>query len=132
MTNSLDVINVKMNVPTLDDTMPDNERLVRAIKKQTGIKKVRMPYSVLRKISYVFRESNFEVQCVIRSTENDIFIYDVYKKDEKVVIGGLAIDIGTTTVSALLIDMKSGEILGKASSGNGQIRYGADVINLYY
>ncbi len=129
LTNSLDVINVKMNVPTLDDTMPDNERLVRAIKKQTGIKKVRMPYSVLRKISYVFRESNFEVQCVIRSTENDIFIYDVYKKDEKVVIGGLAIDIGTTTVSALLIDMKSGEILGKASSGNGQIRYGADVIN---
>ncbi|MFR4819866.1 MAG: ASKHA domain-containing protein, partial [Blautia stercoris] len=129
LTNSLDVINVKMNVPTLDDTMPDNERLVRAIKKQTGIKKVRMPYSVLRKISYVFRESNFEVQCVIRSTENDIFIYDVYKKDEKVVIGGLAVDIGTTTVSALLIDMKSGEILGKASSGNGQIRYGADVIN---
>ena len=129
LTNSLDVINVKMNVPTLDDTMPDNERLVRAIKKQTGIKKVRMPYSVLRKISYVFRDSNFEVQCVIRSTENDIFIYDVYKKDEKVVIGGLAIDIGTTTVSALLIDMKSGEILGKASSGNGQIRYGADVIN---
>ena len=40
LTNSLDVINVKMNVPTLDDTMPDNERLVRAIKKQTGIKKV--------------------------------------------------------------------------------------------
>ena len=41
----------------------------------------------------------------------------------------LAIDIGTTTVSALLIDMKDGHIFAKASSGNGQIRFGADVIN---
>lgn len=38
MTNSLDVINVKMNVPTLDDTMPDNERLVRAIKNRQELK----------------------------------------------------------------------------------------------
>ena len=127
--NSLEVISVKMNVPTLDDTMPDNERFRRAIKKQTGIPMVRIPYSVLRKISVVFRESDFDVQCVIRRTEQDIFVYDVYKKEEPVVIGGLAIDIGTTTVSALLINMQTGEILGKASSGNGQIRYGADVIN---
>lgn len=45
------------------------------------------------------------------------------------VIGGLAVDIGTTTVSGLIINMETGEIIGKASSGNGQIRYGADVIN---
>ena len=44
-------------------------------------------------------------------------------------MGGLAVDIGTTTVSAVIIDMATGEILAKSSSGNGQIRYGADVIN---
>ena len=44
-------------------------------------------------------------------------MYDIYGRDEKVVIGGLAIDIGTTTVSALLINMQTGEILGKASAG---------------
>ncbi len=42
---------------------------------------------------------------------------------------GVAIDIGTTTVAAALIDIDTGEILGKASLGNCQIRYGADVIN---
>jgi uncharacterized 2Fe-2S/4Fe-4S cluster protein (DUF4445 family) len=42
---------------------------------------------------------------------------------------GLAIDIGTTTVSALLADLSSGEIISAGSAGNGQIRYGADVIN---
>ncbi len=44
-------------------------------------------------------------------------------------MGGLAVDIGTTTVSAVIINMATGEILAKSSSGNGQIRYGADVIN---
>lgn len=42
---------------------------------------------------------------------------------------GVAIDIGTTTVAAVLADMATGDIIGKASVGNGQIRYGADVIN---
>ena len=31
--NSLDVIELDMNEPSLDDTMPDNERLTRALKK---------------------------------------------------------------------------------------------------
>ena len=42
---------------------------------------------------------------------------------------GLAVDIGTTTCAAALLDLQSGAVLAKASAGNGQIRYGADVIN---
>jgi len=42
---------------------------------------------------------------------------------------GLAVDIGTTSVSALLVDIESGQIMAKATTGNGQIRYGADVIH---
>ncbi|AWY99452.1 MULTISPECIES: corrinoid activation/regeneration protein AcsV [Blautia] len=130
LTNSMEILEISMEVPSLDDTMPDNERLVRAIKKQTGATSVRLPYQVLTKMARVFRDSHFEVRCVARtSSAGDIFVYDVYPKDAEVVIGGLAIDIGTTTVSALLINMLTGEIIGKASAGNGQIRYGADVIN---
>ena len=42
---------------------------------------------------------------------------------------GIAVDIGTTTVSAALIELDSGRIAARSSAGNGQIRYGADVIN---
>ena len=128
-TNSLSKIQIEMEEPSLDDTMPDNERLMRAIKRETGISLVKIPYSVLRKLPDVLREYSFKVQCVIRKTEKDIFVYDVMGPEDEAVLGGLAIDIGTTTVSALIINMESGEIIGKASSGNGQIRYGADVIN---
>ena len=42
---------------------------------------------------------------------------------------GVAIDIGTTTVGAAMLDLRTGALLSKASAGNAQIRYGADVIN---
>ena len=42
---------------------------------------------------------------------------------------GIAVDIGTTTVTAALIRLSDGQVAAKASTGNGQIRYGADVIN---
>ncbi len=41
---------------------------------------------------------------------------------------GLAIDIGTTTIVILLVDLTSGEILGKASGLNRQITYGETLI----
>lgn len=127
--NSLDIVELTMDVPSLDDTMPDNERLVRALKKFMNLKQVRVPYAVLKKLPDVLRENNYAVKCVLRTTPNDMFVYDIFGQDEKVVIGGLAIDIGTTTVSGVLINMETGEILAKASAGNGQIRFGADVIN---
>lgn len=128
--NDMELIDITMDVPTLDDTMPDNERLMRALKKQTGASMVRLPYTVIRKLAEVLRKGNFAVRCVAgKSGSDNLFVYDIFPKEDDVVIGGVAIDIGTTTVTALLIDMLTGEILGKASSGNGQIRYGADVIN---
>ena len=127
--NSLEVVDVLMDVPSLDDTMPDNERLTRALRKYLNINSVRIPYVVLKKLPDVLRENNFAVKCVIRATSDDMYVYDIFGKDEDVVIGGLAIDIGTTTVSAVLINMENGEILAKSSAGNGQIRFGADVIN---
>ena len=127
--NSLEVVDVLMDVPSLDDTMPDNERLTRALRKYLNINRVRIPYVVLKKLPDVLRENNFAVKCVIRATSDDMFVYDIFGKDEDIIIGGLAVDIGTTTVSAVLINMENGEILAKSSAGNGQIRFGADVIN---
>ena len=127
--NSLEVVDVVMTPPSLDDTMPDNERLTRALRKYLNISRVRIPYAVLKKLPDVLRENNFAVKCVIRATSDDMFVYDIFGKDEDVVIGGLAVDIGTTTVSAVLINMENGDILAKSSAGNGQIRFGADVIN---
>ena len=119
LTNSLDVVELQMDIPSLDDTMPDNERLTRALQKFMNLKRVRIPYAVLKKLPDVLRESKFSVKCVVRTAPNDMYVYDIFDSKKDVVIGGLAVDIGTTTVSAVLINMETGEILAKSSSGNG-------------
>ena len=45
---------------------------------------------------------------------------------------GLAVDVGTTKIVAYLVDLESGEILGKESDLNGQLPYGEDVISRVY
>lgn len=65
MENPMELLKVSMCAPSLDDTMPDNERLLRAVKRETGVKRVRMPYTVLKKLPFVLRNSGFCVQCVV-------------------------------------------------------------------
>lgn len=127
--NDLEVVGVTMDPPSLDDTMPDNERLVWAVEAACGVEKVKLTFNVLKKLAQVLRESSFDVQCIVRRSENKVEVLDILPAGEEAKVCGLAIDIGTTTVSALIINMLDGSILAKASSGNGQIRYGADVIN---
>ena len=127
--NDMKIVSLKMSEPTLDDTMPDNERFTRALRAETGVNVIRISYTALNKLAFVLRESHFDIQVVLRETAKDLFVYDVFEKEKNVIVGGMAVDIGTTTVSAIIIDMLTGEILAKGSAGNGQIRYGADVIN---
>ncbi len=127
--NDLEVVSVTMEAPSLDDTMPDNERLTWAVEAACGVSKVKLTFAVLKKLSEVLRASSFDVQCVVRKTGDKAEVLDILPSGQEAKVCGLAVDIGTTTVSALIINMLDGTILAKASAGNGQIRYGADVIN---
>lgn len=123
------VVELQLDAPSLDDTMPDNERVSRAIEAATGTEFVKLSFFTLQKLAAVLRESNFHVKCIVKKSAKGLFVYDVLPAAEEAVVGGLAVDIGTTTVSAVIVNLLDGKILAKASSGNGQIRYGADVIN---
>ncbi len=119
---------LQMSEPTEDDTMPDNERLTWAVQDALGVEKVEIPYFVMVKLASTLRSHGFSV-CVKGELAGDTFrCMDICSSDDKMIVG-CAIDIGTTTVSMVLADLETGKILAKGSSGNGQIRYGADVIN---
>ena len=127
-TNSFRAVQLQMSAPTEDDTMPDIERLTWAIQAETGCEKVHVPYTVMVKLASTLREHDFAV-CVKGELCGGVFTCMELGAYEDTAIVGCAIDIGTTTVSMVLVDLHSGKLLAKGSSGNGQIRYGADVIN---
>ncbi|MDR3315006.1 MAG: ASKHA domain-containing protein [Coriobacteriales bacterium] len=121
---------VSLSVPTLDDAQADQERLLHALAGSTGVSEERISVGIgaLRVLPHALRETDFTVVATIQTESNgNLTILDVSSKNEAPL--GLAIDIGTTTVSALLTDLSTGQILASGSAGNGQIRFGADVIN---
>ncbi|MDR2502105.1 MAG: 2Fe-2S iron-sulfur cluster binding domain-containing protein, partial [Oscillospiraceae bacterium] len=123
-------IQLELSPPTLSDTMPDNERLSRAVFSATGALNVSIRYSLLNKLPDMLRENGWRVRCMLMDNgRGKIRILDLTTYDDPSPMCGLAIDIGTTTISALLVDLETGRIINKGSTGNGQIRFGADVIN---
>ena len=127
-TNDFLALDITMDTPSLEDTMPDNERLTWAIKAQTGAENVKIPFPVMVRLAHVLRENDFHV-CIKGALKDGIFSCMEICDPADTSLVGCAIDIGTTTVTMVLVDLQSGKILAKGSSGNGQIRYGADVIN---
>ena len=127
-TNNYRAVELTMAEPTEDDTMPDNERLTWAIQAELGVANVQIPYAVMVKLASTLREQNFHVTVKGELVGDTFRCMEITSADDKALVG-CAIDIGTTTVSMVLVDLESGSILAKGSSGNGQIRFGADVIN---
>ena len=120
---------LELSEPTLDDTMPDTERLALAAQDAfDGCTEVKLTYHTVKKLAKTLRDANFKVQIAGTLDMGVLTVMDVTGKLDAPMIG-CAIDIGTTTVTGVLLNLETGEVVAKASSGNGQIRYGADVIN---
>ena len=126
--NHFKALDLTMAEPTLDDTMPDNERLTWAIQDALGVEEVTIPFGVMVKLATTLRQNHFHVCVKGAHKDNTFYCMEICSPDDQRIVG-CAIDIGTTTVTMVLTDLETGKLLAKGSSGNGQIRFGADVIN---
>ena len=127
-TNKFVCLDVTMEAPSLEDTMPDSERLTRVVQALTGAEQVKIPFCVMAKLAFTLRRHDFHVSLKGFQEGNSFRCMEISGPEDTALVG-CAIDIGTTTVTMVLMDLVTGKILAKGSSGNGQIRYGADVIN---
>ena len=124
---------VELSPPSLDDALADRERFTAALAAALSINEDQIDLSLfaLRRLPHIVRQANFAVSAIFRREESGtITVLDLVPGSQSnPLIAGLAIDIGTTTVSMLLVDLTTGNPLSAASGGNAQIRFGADVIN---
>lgn len=120
---------IELEAPSLDDNISDVDRLERQVRQDFGIDGIDFRLDILRKIPKVLREKNFKVTLTYVRKKNKITILNIEPGNKEGELYGLAIDIGTTSVVVCLVNLITSEVIEKASSGNAQIRYGADVIN---
>lgn len=123
------VMRVNLKEPTYDDNRDDVSRLETEL-AQNGYSKIEIPMGLMRKISEVLRTSNWSPWLVFEILEpKAMHIRLIDMSPDQIKPLGLAIDIGTTTVTTYLVDLETGEVIGSAAEYNQQISRGEDVIS---
>lgn len=123
------IVQLTLSPPDLQDNIDDANRLLLALKKEIGCSDCTVPLTVLRKLPEALRADNFKVSVVMLEVNGRVEVLAVEPGHSRLPLYGLAVDIGTTTVAAYLIDMIEGRIVATAGTHNSQAKFGDDVIS---
>jgi uncharacterized 2Fe-2S/4Fe-4S cluster protein (DUF4445 family) len=116
--------------PSMDDQTDDWSRLQRALRSE-GIESPQISLGLLRQLGRVLRQDNWQVTVIVDKVASLAapVIIDIRPGHVDLPLHGLAIDIGTTTVTVWLVDLLTGQLLAQAAEYNRQIQRGEDVIS---
>lgn len=129
---------VQVSEPSLQDLRSDATRLIDAVlpnapgchghdDDSAGTVKgeVTLATDLLSKLPSLFRNNGYAATAVCHSGR----IFALEAGDTRAALYGAAVDLGTTTVVAQLVDLTTGKTVGTASANNPQVAFGDDVIS---
>jgi len=122
-------IYLDMPTPSIDDPLADLQRLYQAIRRLREAPIMQMGLAQTRRIAKVLRESNWSVTVLLGQRGGTLEVVSVEAGDTSQRNYAVAVDIGTTTIVAHLVDLCSGETRAAEAMYNPQIKYGEDVIS---
>jgi uncharacterized 2Fe-2S/4Fe-4S cluster protein (DUF4445 family) len=124
----INVWNLTVPPPTLEDKYGDLKRLQRELLKVSGISFTDAEYLVIKKITGL-----------LKNYEHAVSVYTFHNGHGKIIdckpplntngLFGLAVDIGTTTVALCLVNLSNGRILFNKTILNLQRSCGEDIIS---
>ncbi|MFH1104276.1 MAG: ASKHA domain-containing protein [Actinomycetota bacterium] len=123
-----------LSPPSKDDQTDDWGRLETALRRATGVSRLDASLEQIRHLGSVLRSSDWQIALTYdggRDEDGTAQLIRVQRavEAEGEPLCGLAIDIGTTTVTVWLVDLVSGQVMHQASEYNQQITRGEDVIS---
>ena len=120
---------LELERPSLEDKISDLERLEREIEKVIkGISSLHSSLANIKPISELLRDSAWKITVTLAKKNEAAEIMQVEPGNTSGNNFGVVFDIGTTTVSAQLIDLVNKKILGTKATYNKQAAFGSDVI----
>ena len=128
---TIQVVPLTLPQPTMTDSIDDVARLERGL-SAAGIRSVDIALPALRVLGQQLRDADWQVTAVLEHgtwQHPDAPPRLIGLRQQSAIVCGIAIDIGTTTVSVRLLDLEHGTLIDGASEYNGQITRGEDVIS---
>jgi len=130
-------VSLRLSPPTMDDQTDDWSRLRWGIEQATGRGNVLVSLPMLRSIGETLRQNDWQVTAVLDQprweccADCPVRLVDLQpgQLPDDCPLWGIAVDIGTTTVSLWLVDLITGRVHAQVAEYNQQITRGEDVIS---
>jgi uncharacterized 2Fe-2S/4Fe-4S cluster protein (DUF4445 family) len=118
--------NIDLVAPKLHDmTTGDNERVLKFLEEDYGLKELVFDFTVLKDLQDILRKGDWKATVTIWMDREIIKVEPGFED----ACYGLAVDIGTTTCVGYLTDLNTGKVVNTESIMNPQVPYGEDVMS---
>lgn len=115
---------LELSLPSLKDPKSDVKRILDYLKEKNN-KNYKLDTNLIYELQEILLKHDYKITVTIFNDE----IIKIQGNNHENENYAIAIDIGTTTVAAYLINLVNGEIIDTKSNLNLQKKYGADVIS---
>ncbi|UCG81749.1 MAG: 2Fe-2S iron-sulfur cluster binding domain-containing protein, partial [Desulfobacterales bacterium] len=127
---------VELTPPTLKDNVGDLSRFSAGLRLQHHIEDISVDIRCLKGMPDILRNSDWSVTATLMADPAQESLLSPKNRNRPLrlvrIEGGdtsgqnlaVALDVGTTTISAELIDLKAGRVMAGHAEYNGQIQYG--------
>jgi uncharacterized 2Fe-2S/4Fe-4S cluster protein (DUF4445 family) len=119
---------VKMSPPTVHDNTADHERLYFAIREKVDAPIMQTGFRILQRLSKILRQAKYEVAVTIGRRGGTTEVIEVEPGRRCETNYAVAVDLGTTTVVAHLVDLTNATTVDTEATYNSQINFGEDYI----
>ena len=115
--------------PRLEDGLSDVDRLLRALRAETGERRVEVPLPIVRTLAGSLRGNGGEVTVTLLQDAGADYVIAVEPGRHAEPSLGVAIDVGTTTIAVQMVSLATGRPAATRIDYNAQISCGLDVIS---
>ena len=118
---------LKLPRPSLDDSLSDQSRLFREIRRRRPAPIMQLGLKVLRSLPKLLREADWKVTVTLGWRGGTLEVLQVEPGDASGRNLGVAVDVGTSTVVAHLLDLDTTERIDAEAVYNSQRTWGDEV-----
>jgi len=116
---------VEVREADMHEPSGDVQRLLEALESQWGLPDLKCDSPVLFGLQTTLRKGNWQVTVAVYKKSWVIAVWPGFKQDAY----GIAMDIGSTTIAANLINLTNGDVVATDGIMNPQIRFGEDLMS---
>ena len=120
---------LELPLPTEDDPRSDQQRILDSLAAAGVEERVHIPVHILRQLYPLLDNAKWKITVSLAWNGDNWEMVEIEEGDTTAQHYGLAVDLGSTTVVARLLDCNSGEILKEVSCFNKQIQWGTDILS---